>query len=93
MVVAGLSWNPKKLVSKEADRLKKEYQKQKKGLSSFMKPQTTNTVASYEIAQMLFKESKSFRNGKLVKQFAIKMSHLFGEVRVARKFETVSLSH
>ena len=51
-----------------ADRLKREYQKQKKALSSFIKPHTTNTVASYEIALMLFKESKSFRDGKLVKQ-------------------------
>ena len=51
-----------------ADRLKREYQKQKKVLSSFIKPQTTNTVASYEIALILFKESKSFREGKLVKQ-------------------------
>ena len=51
-----------------ADRLKREYQKQKKALSSFIKPQTTNTLASYEIALMLFKKSKSFRDGKLVKQ-------------------------
>ena len=29
-----------------ADRLKREYQKQKKVLSSFIKPQTTSTVAS-----------------------------------------------
>ena len=50
-------------------------------------------MASYEIALMLFKESKSFMDGKLVKQCAIKMAHVFGEDRVARKFETVSLSH
>ena len=35
-----------------ADRLKKEYQKQKKVLSSFIKPQTTSSVAAYEIALM-----------------------------------------
>ena len=74
------------------DRLKRKYQKQKKVLNSFIKPQT-NTVASYEIALMLLKESKSFRNGKLVKQCAIKMAHMFGEDKVARKFEIVSLSH
>ena len=51
-----------------ADRLKREYQKQKKALSSFIKPQTPNIVTSYEIALRLFKESKSFRDGKLVKQ-------------------------
>ena len=76
-----------------ADRLKREYQKQKKVLSSFIKPQTTDTVASYEIALMLLKESKSFRDGKLVKHCAIKMAHVFGEDKVAGKFETVSLSH
>ena len=76
-----------------ANRLKREYQKQKKILSSFIKPQTTNTAASHEIALMLLKESKSFRDGKLVKQCAVKMAHVFGEDRVARKFETVSLSH
>ena len=36
-----------------ADCLKREYQKQKKVRSSFIKPQTTSTVASYEIALML----------------------------------------
>ena len=76
-----------------ADRLKRGYQKQKKVRSSFIKPQTTNTVALYEIALMLFKESKSFRDGKLVKQCAIKMAHAFGNDMVARKFETASLSH
>ena len=42
---------------------------------------------------MLFKRSKSFRDGKLVKQCAIKLAHVFGEDKIARKFETVSLSH
>ena len=50
-------------------------------------------MASYEIALMLLKESKSFRDGELVKQCEIKMAHVFGEDRVARKFETVSLCH
>ena len=75
-----------------ADRLKREYQKQKKVLSSFIKPQTTNTVASYEIALMLFKKSKSFRDGKLVK-LCDKNGTCVWEYRVARKFEIVSLSH
>ena len=33
-----------------AIRLKREYQKEKKVLSNFIKPQTTSTVASYKIA-------------------------------------------
>ena len=76
-----------------ADCLKREYQKQKKVLSSFIKPQTTSTVATYEIALMLLRKSKSYRDGELVKQCAIKMAHMFEEDKVARKFETVSLSH
>ena len=50
-------------------------------------------MASYEIALMLLQKSKSFRDGELVKQCAIKMKHVFGKDKVARKFETVSLSH
>ena len=42
---------------------------------------------------MLFRKSKSFRDIELVKQCAIKIAHVFGEDKVARKFETVSLSH
>ena len=41
----------------------------------------------------LVPKSKSFRDGKSVKQCAIKMAHVFGEDKVARKLETVSLSH
>ena len=39
-----------------ADSLKREYQKPKKVLSSFIKPQTTSTVASYKIGLMLLKK-------------------------------------
>ena len=62
-------------------------------MSSFVKPQTTSTVASYKIALMLLKKSKPFRDGELVKQYAIQIAHVFGEDKVARKFETVSLTH
>ena len=50
-------------------------------------------MASYEIALMLLKKSKSFRDGELVKQRAMQIAHVFGEDKVARKFETVSLTH
>ena len=43
-----------------------------------MKPQTTSTVAAYEIALMLLKKSKSIMDGELIKQCAIKMAHVFG---------------
>ena len=64
-----------------------------KVLSSFVKPQTTSIVASCEIALMSLKKSKPFRDGELVKQYAIQIAHVFGEDKVARKFETVSLTH
>ena len=50
-------------------------------------------MTSYEIALMLLKKNESFGDGELLKQCAIKMAHVFGEGKVSRKFETVSLSH
>ena len=76
-----------------ADDFIRECQKQKKVLSSFVKPQKTNKVASYKIALMLLKKSKPFRDAELVKQCAIKIAHVFGKDKVARNFETVLLSH
>ena len=76
-----------------ADGLKRECQKQKKVLSSFVKPQTTSTVALHKIALVLLKKSKPFRDGELVKQYALQIAHVFGEDKVAGKFETVSLTH
>ena len=76
-----------------AIRLKREYQKEKKVLSNFIKPQTASTVASYEVALMMVKKNTSFRDGELIKQGAIKMAQVFGEDKVSRKFGTVSLSH
>ena len=73
--------------------LKGECQKQKKVLSSFVKSQTTSTASSYKIALMLLKKIKPLRDGELVKQCAIQIAHVFGEDKVARKFETLSLSH
>jgi hypothetical protein len=62
-------------------------------LSSFRKPQTESLTASYEVVMMLVKNSKSFRNAELIKQCAVKMAQVFGKETVARKFESVSLSH
>jgi len=35
---------------------------------------------------MLVKNRKSFRDGELIKQCAVKMAQVFGEEKVARKF-------
>ena len=50
-------------------------------------------MALYDITLMLLKKSESFRDGELVKQCVIKMARVFREDKVARKFETASLSH
>jgi len=41
----------------------------------------------------LVKQKKGFRDGKLIKRYAIKMANAFGNKVMASKFETVSLSH
>ena len=41
-----------------AIRLKREYQKQKKVLNNFTKPQATSTVALYKIALMMVKRNR-----------------------------------
>jgi hypothetical protein len=73
--------------------LKNKHQKQKVVLSSFWKPQTASLTASYEDVVMLVKDRKSFRDGELIKQCAVKMAQVFGEEKVTRKCESVSLSH
>ena len=42
---------------------------------------------------MLLRKINSFRDDELVKQCAIKIAHVFGEDKVVKKFENVSLSH
>lgn len=69
--------------------LKSKIDKQKEVLSNFRKPQTASLAASYEVVMMLVKNGKSFRNGKLIKHCAVKMAHVFGEEKVARKFESM----
>jgi hypothetical protein len=71
--------------------LKNKHQKQKEVLSSFWKPQTASLTD--EVVMMLVKNRKSFWDGELIKQCAVKMAQVFGEEKVAKKFESVSLSH
>jgi len=56
--------------------LKRESQKQMNVLTNFIKPRTTRT--SREIAPMLVKK-RSYRNGEVVNQCAIKIAHDFGK--------------
>jgi hypothetical protein len=73
-------------------RLKNKDQKQKEVLSIFWKPQTASITAAYEVVMMFVKNRKLFRDRELIKQCAVKMAQVFGEEKVARKFENVSLS-
>ena len=73
--------------------LKSKHEKQKEVLYNFGKAQTASLTASYEVAMMLMKNRKSFRDGDLIKQCAVKMAQAFGEEKVTRKCESVSLSH
>jgi hypothetical protein len=73
--------------------LKNKHQKRKEVLSSFWKPQTASLTTSYKVVMILVKNRKSFRDEELLKQCAVKIAKVFGEEKVARKFERVSLSH
>ncbi|XP_076804676.1 general transcription factor II-I repeat domain-containing protein 2-like [Clavelina lepadiformis] len=74
--------------------LKGNYSKQKKMIIGFSKPDSTADLkASYEVALTLAKHGKAFRDGEIVKECAIKMALSFGDKKIAKKFENVSLSH
>ena len=55
--------------------------------------QTSATVASYEVSILLAKYKKQYSDGDIVKKCAIRMAIGFGDSNIARKLETVSLSH
>jgi hypothetical protein len=70
--------------------------KLKRQKSTFFKEtqiQTSSIQASYEVCMLLAKNQVSFRSADIVKQCTIKMAKAFGEEKVARNSETVSLSH
>lgn len=58
--------------------------------------QTSNTAgmkAFYEVCLELTKIKKPFRDGKLIKRCTIKMTSSFGDNKMVKNFEMVSLSH
>ena len=73
--------------------LKDEHEKQVSTMADFVSSPKTSLAASYEVALLLAKKMKSFREGELVKACAIKMAEAFGEEKIAEKFKAVSLSH
>ena len=48
---------------------------------------------SDEASLILAKNGKAFRDGETIKKWAIKMALAFGDTKMAKKFETVPLSH
>ena len=74
--------------------LKRNYFKQTEMLISFTKcDSVAHLTASYDVALTLAKKRKSFRDGEVVKECAIKMALAFGAKELAGKFQKVSLSH
>ena len=52
---------------------------------NFVSCQKTSLAASYEVALLLAKKMKPFREGELVKACAIKMAEAFGEEKNSRE--------
>jgi len=74
--------------------LEGNYNKQKKRIIHFAKPDSVADLkASYEVALMLAKHGKAFRDGEIIEECAIKMALTFGDKKLAKNFENVSLSH
>ena len=81
---------PKKNV---LQNLESKQEKHVSTMFNFVCSQSSGLAASFEVALLLTKEIKPFREGELVKACVIKMAESFGEKKVAEKFKTVSLSY
>ena len=73
--------------------IKDKQQKQVSTMLNLVSSQKTCLAASYEVALLLAKKMKPFREGELVKACSIEMAEVFGEEKIAEKFKTASLSH
>lgn len=73
--------------------LKSKMQKQKNTFFKATHVQKSSLQASYEVCAIMAKHQMPFRSGELIKRCAIKMANSFGDEKVAKNFETVSLSH
>lgn len=56
-------------------------------------PQKSALYASYAVSLELAKSNKPFSDGSIVKKCAIEMAKAFGDSKMVKSFETVSLSH
>ena len=67
--------------------LKSKQEKQVSTMFNFVSGQISSLTASYEIALLLAKQMKPFREGEVVKACAIEMTEAFGKKKVAEKFK------
>ena len=65
----------------------KNKQKQVGTMLDCVSGQSTRLAASYEVAILLAKEIRLFREGELVKARAIKMAEIFGEKRLQKNLK------
>ncbi|KAG5889759.1 hypothetical protein JTB14_003853 [Gonioctena quinquepunctata] len=74
-----------------------DFKKKLKQQPTFEKKSDTDNkcsiAASYKVALEIFKAQKTFSDGVLIKNCAIKMAKHFNETKIAKKLETVSVSH
>ena len=74
--------------------LKGNYYKQKKTIIHFAKTDSAaDPKASYEVALTSTKHGKAFLYREIVKECAIKMALAFGDKKLAKNFENVSVPH
>ena len=62
-------------------------------MTNFTETNLSDKKASHEVCLILAKNGKTFRDGKTVKKCPMKMALAFGDTEMAKKFETVPLSH
>ena len=62
-------------------------------MTNLTKTNLSDKKASYEVSLILAKNGKVFRGLEIVKKCAIKMALAFGDTKMAKKFEAVTLSH
>lgn len=73
--------------------LKKKLKQQTCMFNKMSHIQTHSLYASYAVSLEIAKAKKPFTDGNLVKKCAIEMAKAFQDVKLAGKFESVSLSH
>lgn len=75
------------------ENLKKQFKQQTSIITFACKAQDASVYASYAVAKEIAKAKKPFTDGEIIKKCAIKMAQAFGDDKMAKQFESISLSH